>query len=81
VTGPSGTIAGSFSSKDIGDLERGAQAELAAGSLALHQQRQTLERTGHRADRLGRHTRIERGRIKLAVAQQSRFIMRVHLCH
>ena len=29
-----------------------------------------LERTGHRADRLGRNARIERGRIELAVPQQ-----------
>jgi hypothetical protein len=71
VTGLSGTIAGAFSSEDIGDLDRGAQAALAAGILALHQHRQTLQRTGHRADRLGRDTRIERGRIKLAVAEQS----------
>ena len=70
VTGLGGTIAGTFSSEDIGDLEWGAQAELAAGILALHQQRQTLQRTGHRADRLGRDARIERGRIKLAVPQQ-----------
>ena len=69
VTGLSGTIAGAFSSEDIGDLDRGAQAALAAGILALHQYRQTLQRTGHRADRLGRDTRIERDRIKLAVAQ------------
>ena len=70
VTGLGGTIAGAFSSEDIGDLERGAQAASAAGILALHQQRQTLERTGHRADRLGGNARIERGRIKLAVPQQ-----------
>jgi hypothetical protein len=71
VAGLGGTIAGPFSSEDIGDLDRGAQAASAAGILALHQQRQTLERTGHRADRLGRNARIERGRIKLAVTQQS----------
>ena len=29
-----------------------------------------LERTGHRADRFGRDTRVERGRIQLAVPQQ-----------
>jgi hypothetical protein len=62
VTGLGGTIAGPFSSEDIGDLDRVAQAASAAGILALHQQRQTLERTGHRADRLGRNARIERGR-------------------
>jgi hypothetical protein len=71
MTGLDDTIAGAFSSEDIGDLDRGAQAALAAGILAFHQQRQTLERTCHRADRLGRHTRIERGRIKLAMPQQS----------
>jgi hypothetical protein len=70
VTGLNGTIASSFSSEDIGDLERGAQAASAAGILALHQQRQMLERTGHRADRLGRNARVEGGRIELAVAQQ-----------
>src|SRR5271167_1083368 len=59
MTGLSGTIAGSFSSKDIGDLDRGAQAASAAWIPALHQQRQMLERTGHRAYRLGRNTRIE----------------------
>jgi hypothetical protein len=47
MTGLDGTIAGAFSSEDIGDLERGAQAASAAGILAFHQQRQTLERTGH----------------------------------
>ena len=70
MTGLDGTIAGAFSSEDIGDLDRGAQAASAAGILAFHQQRQMLERTGHRADRLGRNARIERGRIKLAVPQQ-----------
>src|SRR3954471_19759531 len=52
-TGLSGTIAGSLSPEDGGDLEWGAQAGSVAGILALHQQRQMLERTGHRADRLG----------------------------
>ena len=70
VTGLSGAIAGPFSSEDIGDLERGAQAGSVAGLLALHQRRQMLERTGHRADRLGRDARVERGRIELAVPQQ-----------
>jgi hypothetical protein len=70
MTGLNGAIAGSFSAEDIGDLERGAQAGSAAGILALHQQRQTLERTGHRADRLGCNARVERGRIELAVPQQ-----------
>jgi hypothetical protein len=70
VTGLGGTIAGSFSSEDIGDLERGAQAASTAGILAPHQRRQMLERTGHRADRFGRDTRVERGRIQLAVPQQ-----------
>ena len=68
MTGLDGTIAGAFSSEDIGDLDRGAQAASAAGILAFHQQRQMLERTGHRADRLGRNTRIERGRIELGCA-------------
>ena len=71
VTGLNGAIAGSLSSEDIGDFERGAQAGSAAGFLALHQQCQMLERTGHRADRLGRNARVERGRIELAVPQQS----------
>jgi hypothetical protein len=47
MTGLDGTIAGAFSSEDIGDLDRGAQVASAAGILAFHQQRQTLERTGH----------------------------------
>jgi len=47
VTGLGGTIAGPFSPEDVGDLDRGAQAASAGGILALHQQRQTLERTGH----------------------------------
>jgi hypothetical protein len=71
VAGLGGTIGGPFGSEDIGDLDRGAQAASAGGILALHQQRQTLERTGHRADRLGRNACIERGRIELAVPQQS----------
>jgi hypothetical protein len=37
VAGLNVTIAGSFSSEDIGDLERGAQAGSAAWFLALHQ--------------------------------------------
>src|SRR6202007_1651560 len=45
VTGLNGTIAGSFTPKNIGDLDRGAKAGSAARILALHQQRQTLERT------------------------------------
>jgi hypothetical protein len=71
VAGLGGTIGGPFGSEDIGDLDRGAQAASAGGILALYQQRQTLERTGHRADRLGRNACIERGRIELAVPQQS----------
>jgi hypothetical protein len=47
MTGLDGTIAGAVSSEDIGDLDRGAQVASAAGILAFHQQRQTLERTGH----------------------------------
>ena len=70
MTGLDGTIAGAFSSEDIGDLDRGAQVASAAGILAFHQQRQTLERTGHRADRLGRNTRIECGGIELGMPQQ-----------
>jgi hypothetical protein len=58
VTGLSGPIAGAFSPEDIGDLERGAQAASAAGILALHQPRQTLERTGHRTDRFGRNAGV-----------------------
>ncbi len=70
MTGLGGAIGGSFGSEDVGDLERGAQADLAAGILALHQQCQMLERTGDRADRLGGNARIQRGRIELAVPQQ-----------
>ena len=67
VTSLNGAIAGSFSAEDIGDLERGAQAGSVAVLLALHQRRQMFERTGHRADRLGRDASVERGRIELAV--------------
>ena len=67
MTGLNGAIAGSFSSEDIGDLKRGAQAGSVAVLLALHQRRQMFERTGHRADRLGGNTSIERGRIEPAV--------------
>ncbi len=70
MAGLNGAIAGSFSSEDIGDLERGAQMGSAAGILVLHQQCQMLERTGHRADRFGRDARVECGRIELAVPQQ-----------
>jgi len=70
MAGLNGAIAGSFSSEDIGDLERGAQVGSAAGILALHQHRQMLERTGHRADRFGRNARVECGGIELAVPQQ-----------
>jgi len=76
MTGPGGAIAGAFGTEDIGDLECGAQAASAAGTpvlpiLALHQRCQLLQWTGHRADRLGCDARIERGRIELAVPQQS----------
>ena len=47
VTGLNGAIAGPFSSEDIGDLKRGAQAGSVAMLLALHQRRQMFERTGH----------------------------------
>src|SRR6202049_4089260 len=70
VTGLNSTIAGSFSSENVGDLERGAQNGSAARILALYQHRQTLERTGHRADRFGGNARVESGRIELAVPQQ-----------
>ena len=81
MAGLEGTIAGAFSLEDIGDLERGAQAGSAARFLALHQQCQMLERTGHRTDRLGRNARVERGRIELAVPEQTRVILRLNLRH
>ena len=81
MAGLNGAIAGSFSAEDIGDLDRGAQAASATWIPALHQQRQMLERTGHRADRLGGNAGVERGRIKLAVPQQPSAIMRTLLCH
>jgi hypothetical protein len=40
-----------------------------------------FERTGHRADRLGRDASVERGRIELAVPHRPRAIMRTFLCH
>src|SRR5439155_24137510 len=64
-----GTVSRACGTEDIGNLERGAQATSAARVLALHQQRQTLKRTGHRTDRLGRHPRVARGRIELAVPE------------
>ena len=70
MTGLDGTIAGAFSAEDTSDLDRGAQATSAVGILALHQPRQTLERTGHRTDRFGCNARVERGRIEFAVPQQ-----------
>lgn len=76
VAGLGHTISCSFSAEDVSDLERGAQAASAARILALHQRCQMLERTGHRADRLGRDACIERGRIEFAVPQQPRAIMR-----
>jgi hypothetical protein len=81
VAGLSGTIAGTLSTEDVSNLERGAQAASAAGILPLHQHRQTLERTGHRPDCLGCDLCIEGGRIELAVSQQPRVIMRTFLCH
>ncbi len=63
VTGLNGAIGGPFNSEDIGDLKRGAQAGSVAMLLSLHQRRQTFERTGHRADHLGRNASIERGRV------------------
>ena len=73
MTDLSSTIARAFETpEDIGDLDHIAQAfSRRDPRLAIPQHRPTLQRTGHRADRLGRDTRIERGRIKLAVAQQS----------
>ena len=70
VTRLNGAIAGPFRSEDIGDLKRGAQTGSVAVLLALHQRRQTFERTGDRVDRLGRDASIERGRIEFAVPHQ-----------
>ena len=42
MTGLGDAIGGSFSPEDVGDLERGVQADLVAGILAFHQQHQTL---------------------------------------
>jgi len=70
VTRVNGAIASPFSAEDTGDIERGAQAGSVAVLLALHQQRQMFERTGHRADRLGRDASVEGGRIELAVSHQ-----------
>ena len=81
MAGMSGPVGGAGGPEDVGDRERGAQAASAARipavfvrvvSIAtLHQQRQTLEWAGHRADRLGCDLGIERGRIELAMPQQS----------
>ena len=72
VTGLSGTIAGAFSSEDIGDLDRGAQAALAAGILVLAPAPPNApEDWSPSGSFLSRDTRIERGRIELAVPQQS----------
>jgi hypothetical protein len=81
VTRLNGAVAGSLRSEYIGDLQRGAQAGSVAVLLALHQRRQTFERTGHRADRLGCDASVERSRIELAVPQRPRAIMRTFLCH
>jgi hypothetical protein len=68
VTGLSKAVAGPFSAEDVGDLDRGAQAGSVAVLLTLHQRRQTFERTGDRADRLGRDAGVERGRVQFAVS-------------
>jgi hypothetical protein len=81
VPGMGGPVGGADGTEDIGDLDQGAQAASGVGILALHQQRQTLQRTRHRADRLGGNARIERSRIKLAVAKRTRVILRLGLCH
>ena len=71
VTGLNKAVAGPFSAEDVGDLDRGAQAGSVAVLLTLHQRRQTFERTGDRADRLGRDAGVERGRVQFAVSQQN----------
>src|ERR1700758_4692221 len=42
----------------------------AAGALALHQQLEALERTGHRPDRLGGDTGVKRGGVELGMPEQ-----------
>ena len=66
-----GTLRWAVSAEDIGDLERGAQAASAAGIVAFHQHAEMLERTRHRADRLGGDAGVERGRVQLGVPEQN----------
>ena len=44
-------------------------------------QTEPLQRARHVADRVDGDARIERGRFELGVAERSRVIMRISLCH
>ena len=64
-----GPIRRPFCVEDVGDLDRGAHGS-AGRRLALHQRHQAVERPGDSVDRPGRDLGVERGRLKLAVAEQ-----------
>ena len=58
------------SAEDVGDLQRGSNAESAGCALSFHQQREALQRPGDGADRLGRDPGVERGGVELGVSEQ-----------
>ena len=65
VTGVGLSPAGPLSAKDVGDLDRGAQAGSGAALLTL-QRRQPFQRTVDVADRVDGDAGVERGRLQFA---------------
>ena len=75
----------SVAAEDIRDLESGTDHASRALGRRLGplggQRRKAIQRAHDRADHVGGHLRVERGRIKLGVSEQSRVIMRILLSY
>ena len=83
MPGLSGTVAGPCGPEDIGDLQRGGLHD--ASAAALHrladQALDPVEGAGDGPHRPRRHLGVERGIVELGVAQRTRAIVLISLCH
>jgi hypothetical protein len=69
MSGMRGPIGRPGNPEDVGDLEGGAHPTSAAGRVPTGDH-QLLERTGHRAHRLGRHLGVKGGGVEPGVTEQ-----------
>ena len=71
VAGMGRTPGGPLAAEDIGDLERRRTAAVSRRDPRPASAAEPVERTRHRADRLGGDAGVERGRIELGVPEQN----------